>query len=121
MAPRFERAAHRDRAGTSALKTAGGRAKHFSSGRCRQCRHRGLMAWQEVRFESARRTYKATTLPFSASLAATFWPALFSSVVVATWNAAISVVRARVRVRVNKTLTWSAAISARRALCWHGR
>ena len=46
------------------------------------------VAGGEVR-ESARRTYSATTLPFSASLAATFWPALFSSVVVATWSAAI--------------------------------
>ena len=60
--------------------------------------------------ESARRTYSATTLPFSASLAATFWPALFSCVVVATWYAAMSVVRVRVRVRVNKTLTCGAAI-----------
>ena len=39
---------------------------------------------------SARRTYSATTLPFSASLAATFSPALFSSVAVATSNAIFS-------------------------------
>ena len=38
---------------------------------------------------SARRTYSATTLPFSASLAATFTPALFSSMVVARSSAAM--------------------------------
>ena len=41
--------------------------------------------------ESARRTYSATTLPFSASLAFTFSPFLFSSVVVATSRSAIFV------------------------------
>ena len=46
--------------------------------------------------ESVRRTYSATTLPFSASLAFTFSPFLFSSVVVATSRSAIFVARASV-------------------------